>query len=172
MGDDKNNNFNGLQGNDTIIGGNGNDNIRGGNGDDSLSGGKGDDIILGQGGNDYIAGGEGEDTLTGGSGKDSFAFKSSQEGGDTITDFSVKDDVILISEIGFDTGKELGTLSNDNFVIGSAATESDDFFVYDQNLNALFFDPDGNGNKKPTLIAEFTTSNLKFTNKNIMVNIV
>ena len=42
-----------------------------------------------------LVGSLGNDTLSGGIGNDSFVFNSPNEGVDTITDFSVKDDTLL-----------------------------------------------------------------------------
>lgn len=58
-------------------------------GDDTLRGGAGNDTILGQEGNDQIWGGIGDDTLYGGSGADKFMFEATNNGIDTIKDFSV-----------------------------------------------------------------------------------
>lgn len=74
--------FDGLSGNDTLIGSNWNDTVIGGDGNDVLGGYRGNDIVMGGAGNDTIVGyrysddvlsGNGEiDTLTGGSGADIF----------------------------------------------------------------------------------------------------
>jgi uncharacterized protein len=56
-------------------------------GKDTLSGGDDSDILIG---------GRGKDVLTGGAGKDTFGYESLREGGDRITDFNVKQDVIEI----------------------------------------------------------------------------
>jgi Ca2+-binding RTX toxin-like protein len=53
----------------------------------------GDDTITGSSGNDTIAGGVGNDTLSGQAGSDTFVF-SSNFGKDTITDFTVGQDVL------------------------------------------------------------------------------
>ena len=71
--------------------------IFGNNEDNTLSGGSGNDEILG---------GKGDDTMTGGAGADTFYFRSN-EGDDTITDFSTSEDVIglqfLPGVLGFDS---------------------------------------------------------------------
>ena len=58
-------------------------------GDDTLSGGAGNDTIFGQEGNDKIYGGAGNDMLYGGTGADDFMFDATNNGIDTIKDFSV-----------------------------------------------------------------------------------
>ncbi|MEZ0231265.1 MAG: hypothetical protein ACAH12_00370 [Methylophilaceae bacterium] len=72
--------YNGLSGNDTIIGhtsisgslsgGLGNDNITAGNSGDNLFGNEGNDTLIGGTNNDYLAGGEGNDSLSAGNGED------------------------------------------------------------------------------------------------------
>jgi VCBS repeat-containing protein len=81
-----------IQGNaqtDVIYGGTGNDTISGGADTDSIYGGSGNDSITGDAGTDVIVGGYGADTLTGNAGSDTFAFLSTRDTGDTITDFVV-----------------------------------------------------------------------------------
>ena len=90
----------GGTGNDIIFGNAGNDTIRGGTGDDTIRGGAGDDTIDGGAGNDAILGGESDDTLTGGEGEDVFHIGGSG-GNDTITDFSVKEDSIDLTDSNF-----------------------------------------------------------------------
>ena len=83
----------GGKGNDRLFGGAGNDNLCGCEGDDFLRGGRGNDVLNGDKGNDILVGGFGDDTLTGGEGKDRFRFAPGT-GTDTITDFTVGEDLI------------------------------------------------------------------------------
>lgn len=83
----------GGTGDDVILGGTGDDSIEGEAGHDQLFGDAGNDTIDGGAGNDLIAGETGDDSLTGGAGNDTFVFGSSS-GSDTITDFSVGNDLI------------------------------------------------------------------------------
>ena len=64
-GDRRDNDLNGLAGNDTLYGGpgGGDDRLLGGPGDDRLFGGQGDDTLLGGPGNDTLSPGPGADTL-------------------------------------------------------------------------------------------------------------
>jgi Ca2+-binding RTX toxin-like protein len=98
----------GGQNSDTLIGGLGRDTLDGQNQNDLINGGDGDDSILGGGQNDTLIGGAGSDTLTGGSGTttgaDRFWYNSSNEGGDTITDFGIGADAIVVSNGGFGGG--------------------------------------------------------------------
>jgi Ca2+-binding RTX toxin-like protein len=124
----------GGNGNDTINGGLSNDRMRGGLGDDIMDGGRGDDVVKGGGGNDTlrgrvgrdllvgfggndtisgglgddrIVGGPGADRLTGNRGNDVFEYRSLQEGGDTITDFSARQDKINLQRIS--SGRSFGS---------------------------------------------------------------
>ena len=110
------------EGNDTIYGESGDDFIYGnGNGDKFLDGGEGNDKVGGDFGDDVIKGGEGDDTLAGGwgsdtieggagddvlsgywftegitlDGRDVFVF-GRDDGHDTITDFDVRQDRLLL----------------------------------------------------------------------------
>lgn len=104
----------GDEGDDTLIGGFGDDSLYGENGADQLIGGDGDDYLIGhndddtlvgdvgvdtlegEAGDDLFEGGSGNDLLTGGSGSDLFAF-SDGDGDDTITDFNVDEDQLVIN---------------------------------------------------------------------------
>lgn len=125
-GDDQINGKNGADflwggmGNDTVRGGNGNDMLYGGPGDDQLNGNQGDDRIFGSTGNDQIWGGQGDDLLRGGVGNDTLTgdvvlnnhqgrntfVLAADEGTDTITDFQVDLDRIVL-----EGGLNLGQLS-------------------------------------------------------------
>jgi Ca2+-binding RTX toxin-like protein len=132
-----NDTLDGLQGADTLEGGAGNDTLMGGNGADSLDGDEGDDILYG---------GLGTDNLTGGAGSDSFVFDTAFTGTnkDTITDFNVADDVIVLDDAVF-TALSAGPLSSDAFRIGSAALDADDRIVFNAGTGALSYDADGSG---------------------------
>jgi hypothetical protein len=85
----------GLGGQDELWGAIGNDRLFGGDGNDLLSGGLGNDILDGGANNDRLSGDGGNDTLTGGAGRDIFAF-GFLAGNDTIIDFNVGEDKILL----------------------------------------------------------------------------
>jgi Ca2+-binding RTX toxin-like protein len=76
-GNDAANVLQGLAGNDTINGNGGNDTISGGDG------------------NDVLIGGAGVDTLSGGAGNDIFRDTAAGLNGDTITDFSAGDKIVI-----------------------------------------------------------------------------
>lgn len=89
-------------GDDIVFAGDGNDTVSGGAGFDRLYGGKGNDILNGGSEADKLKGGTGNDTMTGGTGADQFSLAvftgvSGNSGSDTITDFSVAEDVLAIT---------------------------------------------------------------------------
>ncbi|MDJ0743197.1 MAG: hypothetical protein QNJ32_07525 [Xenococcaceae cyanobacterium MO_167.B27] len=92
----------GQGGDDVIHGGEDIDFLMGNQGDDTISGNGGDDLILGGAGNDVISGGAGNDNLYGGEGKDTFVLEFFDNGTDTINDFQVNEDKILIKGVNAD----------------------------------------------------------------------
>ncbi len=64
------------------------------------------DVLDGGGDNDRLVGGVGTDQLTGGPGRDRFEYGNRNEGGDTIVDFELGQDVIDLSSVltGFTPG--------------------------------------------------------------------
>jgi Ca2+-binding RTX toxin-like protein len=112
-GDSTNNVLRGMRGNDSLDGGLGNDTIFGGKGSDTLLGSSGDDalfagraadILNGDDGNDILYGGKGDDLLTGGLGIDTLIggmgvdkfLLSTNSGTDTMTDFEVGKDLLVL----------------------------------------------------------------------------
>ncbi len=137
MGDAGNDMLDGSYQNDTLSGGEGNDTLDGGGGNDSLDGGVGNDILDGAGGNDKLAGGEGNDLLdggdgndtlnggagndtlyggddadklTGGAGSDLFCISAADAGKDTITDFKIGEDKLVIGDVMDGVGDNLQDL--------------------------------------------------------------
>ncbi|MEG4816752.1 Calx-beta domain-containing protein, partial [Microcoleus sp. K5-D4] len=104
MGMRGNDSLDGSLGNDTVFGGKGSDTILGSSGDDALLAGRGADIVNGDDGNDILYGGKGDDLLTGGLGIDSLIggmgvdkfLLSTNSGTDTITDFEVGKDLLVL----------------------------------------------------------------------------
>jgi serralysin len=90
---------------DTIFGGDGDDLIRAvanqglltANAPDFLYGDAGNDAIVGGNGADFINGGTGNDVLAGSGGADQFAFLIYQSGKDTINDFEIAQDVVVLA---------------------------------------------------------------------------
>ena len=97
-GNEQSNLLAGLQGNDLLQGLGGNDRLLGQDGNDFLVGGDGADVLKGGNGEDILIGGKGADVLKGGKGRDQFAFRTLEEKGDLIQDFTHQD-VIILAEI-------------------------------------------------------------------------
>jgi Ca2+-binding RTX toxin-like protein len=112
----------------------------------ALNGGDGNDTLKNESsyGNVTLTGGAGNDTLTGGGGADKFFFNNFSEGIDTITNFTVASDIIDISAAGFGGGLVAGALDASQFFVGTAASDANDLFIYDNTTGALYFDQDGN----------------------------
>ena len=160
----KGNDFlNGEEGNDFHYGGKGNDIIDGDVGDDTLIGGSGNDFLDGEDGNDILYGGkgrdtligeDGDDTLTGGLGKDDFIFVSgevfNQEeiGIDTITDFEVGRDNIILQQSTFTalTSQNGRAIAADEFAIvtnDADAETSNALITYSMGSGTLFYNENG-----------------------------
>jgi Ca2+-binding RTX toxin-like protein len=103
----------------------------------SLRGAAGDDTLTGGAGNDTLTGFGGADSLTGGNGADKFVFNNPNEGIDTITDFTVADDVINVSATGFGGGLTIGALAPSLFASTEDGTAK---FIYSGGI--LSFDTD------------------------------
>ncbi|MBN4002920.1 M10 family metallopeptidase [Nostoc sp. LPT] len=137
--------------------------------DDTLIGNEYNNYLSGEDGNDVIYGGAGNDILVGGAGSDLFTFQSGSEGIDSITDFNVLEDTIVVSAAGFSGGLVAGTtIAANNFVIGTAATTNSQRFIYNTGNGSLFFDQDGTGAIAKIQIATLDTG-LFLNNANIFV---
>jgi Ca2+-binding RTX toxin-like protein len=161
--------YQGLNGNDLLSGGNGNDTLSGNNGNDELSGEAGDDLLVGDNGNDTLIGGLGNDTINGGKGNDVLVFNSSNQGVDTITDFSVKEDTLVFSAAGFGGNLVAGKVSSQMFTLGTAATSSSHRFIYHVGSGDLFYDSDGIGSNEQIKIAQLD-SGLSLSNGDLLVS--
>lgn len=122
----------GLSG-DSIFGGTGDDLLSGGDGGDSISGGAdadtiiagadndllvggvGNDVLSGGAGADTLRGGAGSDVLVGGAGSDRFAGTATELDGDSITDFSDGDSIVVS---GIDLTSLDNTISNGTIDLG------------------------------------------------------
>jgi serralysin len=152
------------------IGGDGNDSLIGNSAKNTLMGGLGNDALSGQAGDDRLYGGWGSDVLTGGSGKDALVFNTDPSNGDIdrITDFSVKDDTIWLSQGVFAALPKKGALASSFFTIGSAAADGNDFIVYDKAAGLLSYDADGAGAGAAVAFAHLK-SGLALTYKDFLV---
>ncbi|KAB7615518.1 calcium-binding protein [Amylibacter sp. SFDW26] len=108
----------GQRGNDTLQGDDGNDRIFGNGGRDVLYGNADDDNLNGGGGRDILNGGTGNDILTGGKGRDTFEFISG-DGSDTITDFEIGTETLIINGIEAFTN---GVIDNETLSDGTEIT--------------------------------------------------
>jgi Ca2+-binding RTX toxin-like protein len=108
-GGDGNDALDGGDGDDGLLGGAGLDLLNAGAGNDDLDGGDGKDQLFGGDGDDDLTGGTGDDDMTGGAGADRFNFLSFTSGRDTIHDFIVGVDklVISMSAYGFTTVQDI-----------------------------------------------------------------
>jgi Ca2+-binding RTX toxin-like protein len=175
-----NGNASGTSGADTITGNSrtniidgrgGNDVIRGGGGHDLIDGFSGNDTIYGDSGNDIVSGGLGRDTMTGGTGYDFFLFESklSRSSIDTVTDFSVKFDTIMLWKGIFKVAASSnGVISSGAFWAGTKAHDRSDRIIYDKSTGALSYDSDGTGSKAAQQFA-ILDKNLKMTYKDFIV---
>lgn len=84
------NEIKGTSGSEQLIGTNSDDEIRGFEERDTLNGGAGNDILIG---------GLGGDRLIGGEGSDRFVFDSFDERTDTIADFNVNEDMLVLTNL-------------------------------------------------------------------------
>jgi Ca2+-binding RTX toxin-like protein len=106
-----------------------------------------DNLILAGPGNDYLSGGAGDDTidggqginlLFGGSGRDAFAISRGTSVHNTIADFVVGEDTLLLSARAFRLEAYLGdSLPENMFHLGSSSSAG--LFTYDVNTGNLFF---------------------------------
>jgi len=190
----------GGAGNDVLTGGAGNDNFTGGAGADNLTGGAGNNTLIGGAGDDILVGGDGDDllqgdaglnNLTGGLGKDQFVLNQSTAGNlATITDFTVADDKLALSNAAFagapavgatmvistatgpanlattlviDAGAALAGVDRSNIRFGIANAAGGGLLA-----NTLYYDADGNFGTGAIAIANIGTSALTSTNFSII----
>ena len=116
-----------------------------------LTGNKRSNELRAGAGDDIMDGGLGKDVLTGGDGQDIFQLINRSK--DTITDFSVVDDTIQLENSVFTKLTATGVLNADNFKIGAAATDVNDYVIYNNDTGALFYDANGSGAGGATQIA-------------------
>ncbi len=133
----------GLGGKDTLIS---IENVIGSRFNDQIAGDRRNNSLSGLGGDDALGGLGGDDTLIGGEGSDEFVYFNPTQGVDTIVDFeSGGIDRIFVNAEGFDAGLEVGVLPDEQFVEGTAASNPNQRFIYNNATGDLFFDADGNG---------------------------
>ncbi|MBD2534614.1 calcium-binding protein [Nostoc flagelliforme FACHB-838] len=127
------------------------------------------DLIVGSNGNDTLTGNKGNDSLIGGNGTDTFGFYNYDGGVDTIYDFNATNELIQVSATVSGGGLLKGSLSANQFTIGTSATTSDQRFIYDNSTGGLYFDQDGGaGGFTQEKFAQLSTG-LSLTNNNFAV---
>ena len=129
----------------------------------NLTGNEFDQGIIGNAGANRLDGKGGIDSLFGGAGKDSFIFSSAIGAGnvDTIQDFNVRDDTILLDDAIF--GGAPGALATGAFVVGTEARQLDDRIIYDPGSHKLYYDADGSGAGPAVHFATLLGGNLNLT---------
>jgi Ca2+-binding RTX toxin-like protein len=116
-----------------------------------LTGNSSGNVVKGNYGNNIINGGDGDDQLWGLDGNDTFLFNTPlnvEFNVDEIADFEVADDVIHLDMDVFRRLEERLVGSNlepEEFVVGPAAVDGDDYIIYDSTTGDLSYDGDGNG---------------------------
>jgi len=125
--------FSGTGGADDLTGTIAADTIYGGDGNDTLSGGSGDDVLIG---------GPGSDSLTGGAGSDIFKLVSTDQGVDSLADFTSGTDAIHVvsSSFGMLTGDAVTLVAGTTTPAASGTAPQ---FLYNSSSGALYFDRDG-----------------------------
>nr|WP_258169850.1 hypothetical protein [Nostoc sp. 'Peltigera membranacea cyanobiont' N6] len=127
------------------------------------------DLIVGSNGNDTLTGGKGNDSLIGGNGTDTFVFYNYNEGVDDLYDFNATNDLIQISAVYFAGGLSSGSLSANQFTIGTSATTTNQRFIYNSATGGLFFDLDGSASGFTQVKFAQLSAGLSLTENNFVV---
>ncbi|EPS7269024.1 TPA: type I secretion C-terminal target domain-containing protein [Vibrio cholerae] len=132
-------------GDDILFGQGGDDELYGEDGNDILFGGTGNDILIGGLGNDILIGGLGNDILTGGSGEDLFKWVDGDLDGsrDRITDFTIGQDKIDLSELFTDETRTLDQLLNSHVIEITDKGENSEIVINNGHDNQLTIQLDG-----------------------------
>ncbi|MGL4488433.1 MAG: calcium-binding protein, partial [Rhizobiaceae bacterium] len=106
-------------------------------------------FLFGVGGADFIDGLSGNDYLNGGAGADRFRFATTLNAStntDTIADFNVTDDTILLENAIFTQLTVAGALTAAQFKnLNLGAIDANDRILYNDTTGALLYDADGSG---------------------------
>ena len=131
------------------------ENLIGTDHNDRLTGNTFENLISGGDGNDVLNGGDASDRLLGGAGGDAFVFDSALgalSNVDSILDYSVADDRILLDEAVF-TALTAGQALGLAFAVGNAATTAAHRILYNAANGAVSYDADGVGGADAILFA-------------------
>ena len=116
-------------------------------GADTMIGGAGTDKLSGGDGKDKLIGGHGIDTLTGGGNSDTFVFNTALNAStnrDIVTDFSHVDDTFQLENAVFAKLGAAGALNPAFLRAGAAASDANDYIVYNRANGVLSYDSNGN----------------------------
>ena len=160
-----------LVGIETIFGSNtASDTITGGNGNETILGNGGADILNGGGGADTLRGGVGADSLNGGTGADKFQFTALNEVGDIITNYEAIDDFQFTrSAFGNLAGANVAALNFLSVASGHAAVTANQFFIFDQALDQLWYDADGSTATIAAIMVADLSNNINITNLDLLL---
>lgn len=102
-------------------------------------------VIIGNSGANTLNGMTGRDTMTGGGGADRFIFNTALGTAniDTITDFQLGLDKIVLENAIFRNVGLAGTLKDAAFYMGTAAHDANDRIIYDDLSGKLYYDSNG-----------------------------
>ena len=130
------------------------------------------DGVFGEDGKDRIIGGIESETFSGGPGKDAFVFGAplnAVSNVDTITDLSVKNEIIELDNKIFTRLKHEGALDDKFFDIGSKAGDRNDYLVYDKVTGFLGYDADGKKHGAELVVFARLEDHLKLKADNFLV---
>ncbi|MGE3335992.1 MAG: calcium-binding protein, partial [Rhodospirillaceae bacterium] len=142
------------------------------------------DTLVGDANNNVIQGGGGADTLTGGAGADTFILTGAGDGGDTITDFDVGEDTVLLQETnalefglvngavtsGVNFSSIAGDYDGSNAGTNAQWTASLPSLIYSESTSKLYYDSNGLLSGGYTVLATIDGAGATFTHNNIVID--
>jgi Ca2+-binding RTX toxin-like protein len=145
------------------------DNITGDNVSNTILGNGGADIINGAGGADVLRGGTGADTINGGTESDLFQYTALNEVGDSIINFEAIDNFQFArTAFGNLAGTNVAAINFLSVASGHAATTAAHRFIFDQAVDQLWYDADGNAGGAAVMVADIS-NNINITNLDLLL---